>query len=105
MKLDFEYGQGLMSAELPDSTEIFIPGKTVPDPECLPQDWDSLYEATLESRRLPAHCPPEGLHYRLPGGAVRRRCSQRGHSAAVLHRPAPPLHGERDAADSGGEAL
>lgn len=32
MKLDFEYGQGLMSAELPDSTDIFIPGETVPDP-------------------------------------------------------------------------
>lgn len=39
MKLDFEYGQGLMSAELPDSTDIFIPGETVPDPPCLPQDW------------------------------------------------------------------
>ena len=38
MKLDFEYGQGLMSAELPDSTEVFIPGKTVADPQCLPQD-------------------------------------------------------------------
>ena len=26
MKLEFEYGNGLMSAELPDNTEIFIPG-------------------------------------------------------------------------------
>ena len=43
MKLDFEYGNGLMSAELPDNTEVFIPGVTVPDPECLPQDWDSLF--------------------------------------------------------------
>ena len=43
MKLDFEYGQGLMSANLPDNTDIFVPGETVPDPECLPQDWDTLY--------------------------------------------------------------
>ena len=26
MKLEFEYGQGLLGAELPDSTDIFIPG-------------------------------------------------------------------------------
>ena len=57
MKLDFEYGQGLMSAELPDSTEVFIPGKTVPDPQCLPQDWDSLYAATLDSLRHPMGMP------------------------------------------------
>lgn len=37
MKLDFEYGQGLMSAELPDSTDIFIPGETVPDPLVCPK--------------------------------------------------------------------
>ena len=47
MKLDFEYGQGLMSANLPDNTDIFVPGETVPDPECLPQDWDTLYAETL----------------------------------------------------------
>ena len=35
MKLDFEYGQGLMSTELSDSTDIFIPGETVADPHCL----------------------------------------------------------------------
>lgn len=29
MKLDFEYGQGTMAAELPDNTDIFIPGETV----------------------------------------------------------------------------
>ncbi len=27
MKLEFEYGQGLLGAELPDSTDIFIPGR------------------------------------------------------------------------------
>lgn len=31
MKLSFEYGAGLMAAELPDTTDIFIPGETVPD--------------------------------------------------------------------------
>ena len=58
MKLDFEYGNGLMSAELPDSTKVFIPGETVPDPPCLPQDWDSLYAATLESIRHPLGMKP-----------------------------------------------
>ena len=85
MKLDFEYGHGLMAAELPDSTDIFIPGETVADPPCLPQDWDSLYAATLESIRNPigidgglchprhrqgglsAHRPPQGVHPGLPG--------------------------------------
>ena len=58
MKLDFEYGSGLMSAELPDNTDVFIPGTTVPDPPCLPQDWDTLYNATLESIRHPMGMPP-----------------------------------------------
>ena len=57
MKLDFEYGQGLMSANLPDTTDIFIPGETVADPPCLPQDWDSLYNATLDSIRHPIGMP------------------------------------------------
>ena len=38
MNLSFEYGQGLLQARLPDSTDVFIPGETVPDPPCLPQD-------------------------------------------------------------------
>ena len=58
MKLNFEYGHGLMSAELPESTEVFIPGETVKDPPCLPQDWDTLYNATLESVRRPIGMPP-----------------------------------------------
>ena len=58
MKLDFEYGHGLMSAELPDSTDVFIPGETVADPPCLPQDWGSLYDATLNSIRTPMGMPP-----------------------------------------------
>ena len=48
----------MMSAGLPDSTDVFIPGVTVPDPPCLPQDWDSLYNATLESIRSPIGMEP-----------------------------------------------
>lgn len=58
MKLDFEYGHGLMSAELPDSTEVFIPGETVADPPCLPQDWDVLYNETVRTLREPLDMPP-----------------------------------------------
>ena len=29
---EFEYGAGTMGAELPDYTDEFIPGVTVPDP-------------------------------------------------------------------------
>jgi hypothetical protein len=35
MKLAFEYGQGLMEAVLPNNTDVFIPGETVPDPPYL----------------------------------------------------------------------
>ncbi|MCR5370654.1 MAG: lactate racemase domain-containing protein [Clostridium sp.] len=58
MKLDFEYGHGMMSANLPDTTDIFIPGETAADPPCLPQDWDSLYRLTLESIRNPIGMEP-----------------------------------------------
>jgi len=54
MKLAFEYGQGLMEAELPDSTDIFIPGETIPDPPFL-RDPKS---ATLESILNPVGMPP-----------------------------------------------
>lgn len=34
MKIKFEYGEGLMKANLPDEgTDIFIPGETIPDPK------------------------------------------------------------------------
>lgn len=56
MKLDFEYGNGLMSAELPDNTEIFIPGTTVKDPPCIPEE--KLVEATRESVRNPMGMDP-----------------------------------------------
>ena len=56
MKLSFEYGQGLMTADLPDSTDIFIPGETVPDPAYIPED--QLVEKTLESIRNPMGMEP-----------------------------------------------
>ncbi len=34
-KIQFEYGPGFMTAELPDSTDVFIPGETVKDPAAL----------------------------------------------------------------------
>ena len=56
MRLEFEYGQGLMAAELPDSTDVFIPGVTVPDPPYIPED--KLEEETLKSIRNPIGMPP-----------------------------------------------
>lgn len=53
MKVHFEYGNGLMAAELPDSADVFVPGETVPDPPCLEQTWEALYAATLDSIRSP----------------------------------------------------
>ena len=53
-KIAFEYGQGIMEAELPDSTEIFVPGETVADPACLAD----AEEATRESILKPIGMPP-----------------------------------------------
>lgn len=58
MKLEFEYGQGTMAANLPDTTDVFIPGVTVPDPPCLEQTWDNLYQETLKSIRNPIGMKP-----------------------------------------------
>jgi nickel-dependent lactate racemase len=52
--VQFEYGEGYMEAQLPDSTEIFIPGETVPDPPCL----DDVETATRESILNPLGMPP-----------------------------------------------
>jgi lactate racemase len=46
MKIDFEYGQGTLSAELPDTTDVFVPGETVADPPAIPED-----EVVAETRR------------------------------------------------------
>ena len=56
MNLQFEYGNGLMNATLPDDTEVFIPGKTVPDPPCIPDL--QIEERTLASIRNPIGMPP-----------------------------------------------
>ncbi len=55
MKIDFEYGHGLMSAQLPDDTDVFIPGETVKDPACIPEE--KLEEAYLESLQNPIGMP------------------------------------------------
>ena len=54
MRLQFEYGQGYMEATLPDSTDVFIPGETVPDPPHL----DDVVAATRESIQNPIGMPP-----------------------------------------------
>ena len=51
MTLSFEYGHGMMDAQLPDNTDIFIPGETVADPPCIPEA--ELEERTLQSLRNP----------------------------------------------------
>lgn len=58
MILNFEYGAGTMPANLPDTTDVFIPGETVKDPECIEQNWDVLYQTTLESIRNPIGMDP-----------------------------------------------
>jgi hypothetical protein len=58
MKLRFEYGHGLMDANLPDSTDVFLPGETVKDPPCIEQTWEALYNATMDSIRNPIGMPP-----------------------------------------------
>lgn len=46
MKIEFEYGEGLMPAELPDaSTSVFVPGETVADPPALADPVASTREA------------------------------------------------------------
>lgn len=56
MKLDFEYGHGTMSAQLPDTTDVFIPGETVADPECIPSE--QLEQAYKESLNNPIGMKP-----------------------------------------------
>jgi len=57
MKLSFEYGQGLMDAELPeDRTDVFVPGETVPDPPHIPAE--KLEEETRKSILNPIGMEP-----------------------------------------------
>lgn len=52
--IQFEYGQGYMAAELPDSADVFIPGETVPDPPYL----EDVETATREAILNPIGMPP-----------------------------------------------
>lgn len=56
MKLQFEYGHGVVEANLPETTDVFIPGETVPDPPHIPLE--QVEEATRESIRNPLGMPP-----------------------------------------------
>lgn len=56
MELKFEYGLGFMKAELPDNTDVFIPGETVPDPDHIPES--KVIEETLKSMRNPIGMEP-----------------------------------------------
>ncbi|MCI8455192.1 MAG: DUF2088 domain-containing protein, partial [Lachnospiraceae bacterium] len=53
---EFEYGEGTMGAELPDSTDTFIPGVTVADPDFIPES--ELEAAYRESLAHPIGMPP-----------------------------------------------
>lgn len=56
MNVALEYGQGTVNVNLPDTADIFIPGETVADPPCIPED--QLIEKTLESIRNPMGMDP-----------------------------------------------
>lgn len=56
MKLSFEYGHGLMGAQLPDNTDVFIPGEIIADPPYIPEE--QIEEKTLESIRNPIGMKP-----------------------------------------------
>ena len=56
MKLNFEYGQGFMAADLPDNTDVFIPGETYPDPQHIPLE--KVEEETRKSILNPIGMPP-----------------------------------------------
>ena len=46
---EFEYGAGTMGADLPDSTDEFIPGVTMPDPAYIPNDrLEAAYRESLD---------------------------------------------------------
>ena len=47
-QFEFEYGQGTLSANLPDSTDVFIPGETVKDPAYIKEkDLEKAYKESL----------------------------------------------------------
>ncbi len=56
MRLSFEYGLGTVEADLPENTDVFIPGETIPDPPYIPEE--QLEQKTLESVRNPMGMEP-----------------------------------------------
>ncbi len=46
-EIAFEYGEGLMTAKLPDDATVFVPGETVPDPAFLPDPVAATRKAIL----------------------------------------------------------
>ena len=54
MLLNFEYGAGTIAAELPDTTDVFIPGETIPDPPFL----TDVVAQTRHSIQNPIGMPP-----------------------------------------------
>lgn len=56
MRLSFEYGTDMMEATLPDTADVFVPGETVADPPCIPQE--RIVQETLKSLRNPLGMPP-----------------------------------------------
>lgn len=65
MRLEFEYGQGTMAANLPDNTEVFIPGETIPDPPYIPED-------ELEAKDTGIHKESNGHGTPFQAGKKRR---------------------------------
>ena len=55
---EFEYGEGVMPASLPDSTDVYVPGETVADPPHIPEE--RIAEETRKSIRHPLGMPPIG---------------------------------------------
>lgn len=51
--VQFEYGEGYLEAQLPDSAEIFVPGETVPDPPFLLDVIAATRQAILKPIGLP----------------------------------------------------
>lgn len=51
--VQFEYGQGYLEADLPDTAEIFIPGETVPDPPHLELPEEATRESILNPIGMP----------------------------------------------------
>ena len=51
--VQFEYGEGLMPAALPDSTEVFVPGETVADPTFLANPREATFASILHPIGMP----------------------------------------------------